>query len=354
MTLLKSPALHMLVLGVLLYLITIAWNDGHLDDRLLDNRQQHDRTVLTIPQSRLAGMVDVFREDQGRSPDAAELGLLADTLIDQEVLFRYAIDLDMQQDPVVKRRLAQIAQFVNENPHESLSQEQSSQQAIELGLHKSDVIVRRILADGARRLIRAVVLSAQPSDQILEAYRLEHAKQFMSLPKTRITQVLINALAHDGLSKSHAIKIKNQIEKQQLNPEDAIALGDSAFVPGELPLLSDKDLNRHFGSRFVTALNVSPTNVWLEPLPSRYGHHIVYIHQRVATYLPPLSEIKTNVLQSYRHDVADKWLAFRLQQLRAQYDIVMPVNATPVKTSSANSARQITVPQISIPQISRL
>lgn len=304
----------MLVLGGLSFCAVVAWNGG----------LPSERPLIEVSRSLVAGVVDVFREEQGRTPTPEEFTDLVNALIDQEVLFRYALELGMQDDPTVQRRLAQIAKFVAENPHESISQQEGARRAMEIGLHKSDVVIRRILADGARRLIRAVVLIRQPSEEMLEVYRQQHSDEFMRAGTTHITHVMVNSLAHGPQSAERAKELQRRIESEALAPAAAIALGDEAFIPGALPPLSDKDLERHFGSRFVDALRGAPVEAWTGPIRSRYGHHVVFVHERGNAYLPPLAEIEDKVRQHLLQDRADEWLALRLQQLRAAYEIVVP------------------------------
>ena len=304
----------MLVLGGLLFGAVLAWNGG----------LPLERQVIEIPRSKVAAVVDVFRQEHGRSPDTGELRELIDALVDQEILFQYALELGLQEDPTAQRRLALIAQFVAANPHESIPQAEGARRAEELGLHQSDVVFRRILADGARRLIRAVVLTRQPTDEMLETYRLQHAEEFMRPGTSRITQVMVNALAHGEQSEQLANQLMLRIEAEQIAPADAIALGDEVFIPGVLPPLSNKDLERRFGTRFVAALQAVAEKSWAGPLRSRYGYHVVFLHERRDPLLPPLAEIEEKIRRQLLHEAADDWLDFRLQQLRAQYDIVIP------------------------------
>ncbi|MCP3983596.1 MAG: peptidyl-prolyl cis-trans isomerase [bacterium] len=314
MSILRSPAFQMLVLGGLLFSAVVVWRGG----------LPGERTLVEIPRSHIVGVIEVFREEQGRPPSSEEFGALVDTLVEQEILFRYALDLGMQEDPAAQRRLDQIARFVAENPHEAISQAEGAQRAMELGLHESDVVIRRILADGARRLIRAVVLTRQPSEEALQEYRLKESEHFMRPGTTRISHVLVNALAHGAQSEERAQALRQRIEVERIAPADAISLGDEAFEPGVLPALSDRDLQRRFGTRFVEALRSAPVNAWSGPLRSRYGHHVVFVHERNEPQLPPLSEIEEKVRRRLLHEAADEWLELRVQQLRASYEIVLP------------------------------
>jgi parvulin-like peptidyl-prolyl isomerase len=68
----------------------------------------------------------------------------------------------------------------------------------------------------------------------------------------------------------------------------------------------------------------APVGAWFGPVASRYGYHLVWVHERQEAYLPPFAEIRTRVEQRLLEKVADEWLAIRLQQLRAEFDIVVP------------------------------
>ncbi len=95
-------------------------------------------------------------------------------------------------------------------------------------------------------------------------------------------------------------------------------------MPPSLPLLTDNDLARRFGYRFVQALKTVPDSVWSSPIVSRYGLHIVYVHERKEPYVPPLDKIRKSVRRRLLHKLADEWLALRLAQLRAEFEIVVP------------------------------
>ena len=77
-------------------------------------------------------------------------------LVDQEVLYQYALALGMHEKPVAQRGWRRSPSFVEANAARSTGRIRSRPpQAMKLGLHEGDLVVRRILVDGARRLIRA-------------------------------------------------------------------------------------------------------------------------------------------------------------------------------------------------------
>jgi hypothetical protein len=277
-----------------------------------------------IPAQRLAVLRQAFLAENRRPPSTEEEAALLDYLVDQEVLHQYALTLGLHEQPAVRQRLAQIASFVEANPHEPRSDAERAAEAVSLGLHHGDLVVRRILIDGARRLIRAVVLVRQPDPAMVEEYLAANRELFMQPARTRLTHVAVDGFKWPRHAKERATALLERIQQESIAPEAAPALGDEPFVPSVLPLLNSKDLQTRFGATFEQALKNAPKGTWFGPVASRFGYHLVWVHERQEASLPPFDEIRDRVEQRFLHKVADEWLALRLQQLRTEFDIVVP------------------------------
>jgi hypothetical protein len=314
-SLLRAPALHMVVIGALLFGGGLLWR----------GTPPKEGPRIVIPPQRLEIMRQAFLAENRRPPTAAEAAALLDYLVDQEVLYQYALKLGLHTQPAAQRRLAQIASFVEANPHRS--DEERAAEAVSLGLHHGDLVVRRILIDGARRLIRAVVLTQQPDPVMVEEYLAANREPFMQPARTRLTHVAVDGFKWPRDAKERATALLERLRQELVAPEAASALGDEPFVPSVLPLLSSKDLQTRFGATFEWALKDAPEAAWFGPVASRFGYHLVWVHERQETSLPPFDEIRDRVEQRFLHKAADEWLALRLQQLRAEFDIVLPRSA---------------------------
>ncbi|MEZ5584183.1 MAG: hypothetical protein R3F37_16825 [Candidatus Competibacteraceae bacterium] len=155
---------------------------------------------------------------------AEERQTIIERFVDEEVLYRYALRLGLQQQPVAQRRLAKIAAFVATNPHESKPEAILAQEALDIGLHHGDAVVRRILIDGAQRLIRAVVLVRQPSEAMLQAYLNDNQEAFLTPQQTRITHVAVNRLKHGAQTEAYARSLRERIRTGAYTPQQATAL----------------------------------------------------------------------------------------------------------------------------------
>jgi parvulin-like peptidyl-prolyl isomerase len=313
---LKTPAVRMLVLGALLFALTELRGGA-----LLPQKKR-----IEIPAHRLEQMVQEFVADTGRGPTRAEWQQMIDMQVDDEVLFQYALALGMHENSAAQARLAQIAEFVEANPHEATPAGKATA-AMDLGLHEGDLVVRRILVDSARRLIRSVVLLQKPTPEIVEQFYDAHAAEFTRPPRIRVSQVAINGFVHPD-SEERARRLLERIRGEKLDLEAALALADETPAPVHLTLQTGQDLESQLGGDFATAVMALRPGSWSEPIPSDYGHHLVWVHEFEEARVLPLESVRDQVEQALLQKLADDWLKLRLRELRAEFEIVVPGRAS--------------------------
>lgn len=289
------------VAGALLYALSLVADGGWAGDRGAETGAETEAQVVSVSSARLAQARDVFLSKNHRAPDEEEEAAMVRHLVDQELLFRHALDLGMDRQEPVRRRLAQIASFVSETPDATRGLagddlEARAEEALRLGLHRDDVVVRRILVDSARRLIRGAVLTREPSAEALREHLARHPGRYQ-VPET---------IALDW----------------RRDETDCGTSGRDAF--DSLPALTPSDLERRFGRGFVAALDATRIGAWQGPLASRNGA----IHVRVTAHRPEreasLEEVRDQVRREVKEQLADRWLEARLGQLRAGARIELP------------------------------
>jgi len=159
---------------------------------------------------------------------------------------------------------------------------------------------------------------------MVEEYFRANPDQFRRPAQIRITHVAVDGFKWPTGTKARAVELLDRLRRERLLPDEGAALGDEPFVPSKLPLLTSKDIQTRFGVVFDQALEIAPVGEWSGPFASRYGDHLVWVHEKKPAYVPPLADIRDQVEQRFIQKLADEWLALRLQQLRAEFDIVMP------------------------------
>jgi hypothetical protein len=306
---LRSPALHYAGLGALLFAAVASRGSAP------------PATRLVIPATRVEAAIQEYTRLSGRPLTPEERQRVLRAVVDEEILYAYARRLGLDKEPVVERRLSQIATFVTENPHEAKSTKELADEALLLGLNDGDLVVRRMLIDGARRLIRAAVLVREPSEAVLEDYLRAHPDEFRLPARTRLSQVTVDARLHGAQTADAAQALLARLRAEAVPPEQAATYGDDGFVAAHLSALPDVELARRFGHRFVQQLAGLPEGVWAGPIPSRYGLHLVFVQERSPARVAALDEVRNDVRARVRATLADTWLATRLAQLRAEFQV---------------------------------
>lgn len=285
-TILRAPALHYLALGLGLYLVAGAFGGGVGEGA---SATVADAPVVEVPSSRLVQAREDFVARMHREPTPEEEAELRDAAVDRALLFRYALDLGLDEQPNARRRLAQIASFVGEDAASTEmtdSTDELARRALELGLHRDDVVLQRILVDSAERLIRGAVLAREPSEEALREHLEAHPERFRGEERLEITYRRASEMV-------------------------------------ELPLLLERDLARRLGRDFLAALDRERVGEWQGPLASWDGDVEVRIERHLPAGPAPLDEVRDQVRAEVRELLAERWLDRRLDQLRGEYDVVV-------------------------------
>jgi hypothetical protein len=141
--LLRNPLCQFLVAGAIIYAGTIVLG-----------KPATDRYRVHVSDGHIASMAHVFEQTWMRSPTAAELDVLIDDYVREEILYREAVAAGLHEnDQVVRLRLRQQMEFMNED----------------------------------------LVAAMEPSDQELAAWLERHAGQFLSAPLITFEQTYLDA-----------------------------------------------------------------------------------------------------------------------------------------------------------------
>lgn len=263
---LAAPAVHFALGGALLFLVA-GWRDGGTGER----------PRLIVPAARLAAARRVFEAGARRPPTPAEAAAIERRVLDEEVLLQHALDLGLAAQGPVERRLALLAEFVGEAPAGATTRD----------LGRDDMVVRRILVDSVRRLIRGAVTRREPSEEALAAYLDAHPDRFR---------------------RPEALRL-------------AIAGARSGEVE-ELPLLARRDLERRFGLAFVEAVD-RRVAAWQGPFPSHEGALRVAVREHLPPRTSTLDEARDALRAAVAEELAERWLAERTAVLRSEMGAVV-------------------------------
>jgi hypothetical protein len=236
-----------------------------------------------------------------RSPTQAELDTLIDNYVREEVFYREALALGLDQDdPLVKRRMRMKLEMMLED------------------------------------------LSTQEvNDDTLATYLQENANRFRTEAQIAFRQVYLDPDKRQDLAGDTKRLLASL--HHGASPDN---LGDATLLPTNFALATKKSVAVTFGERFAEGVMPLPLDDWTGPIYSSYGAHLIQIKERIEARQPHLVEIREQVEREYLVQLRNQHKALVYQKLRENYDVtVESVAAAPapggdvIATAQAGQAR---------------
>lgn len=194
-------------------------------------------------------------------------------------------------------------------------------EALRLGLDEGDVVIRRRLRQKMEFLLQDQLAQLEPSETELAAFYEENAQRYRRAPRLSFVQVYLGSGAGGDAAEALLVKLR---EGGDL---DVDALGQPSLLPRVVRSENAGAVGRLFGEEFAQALLEGQTGVWFGPVPSSYGEHLVLLEEREEGRLPPLDEVRGDVLRDYRFQKGEETQAALIERLKENYDIVLPEDA---------------------------
>jgi hypothetical protein len=315
---LRAPLLHFLAAGGALFAAERAWPPGAPPDRVVDvSRPEVERLAAEA------------RRELGREPRPDELEGRISAHVDDELLLREARALGWHRsDPVVRMRLVQNLRFLSPEGAEP-EPEELLERAYALGMDRSDVVVRRRLVERMRLAIAAAAAPAPPPDAELEAILAHEPERFRRPPLVQLTQVYLSRDRRGAGLERDARTLLAELGARGVPPEQAALRGDPFLWPARLPLSSERALAARLGPGFAAAAVRLEPERWSGPIASSYGLHLVWVHRRLPGRLPPLAEVRDEVVARWREQREAEALAQALSVLRREVEVRVAASPEP-------------------------
>ena len=230
-----------------------------------------DKNIFVSDQEILS-LISAWRSQVGREPTDDELARIINNLIDEEILYREALLLGLdQEDTIIKRRLAQKISFLKE---ESIPE-------------------------------------IPTTEELNEYYKNNKEKYYIESSFT---------FTHYYFSENN-----NSLERSQ---QALKALQDNSKVKSDPFYLGKtfaneplRNINTNFGESFSNELMTADLAVWTGPFESTYGHHIVYINSVIPGYIPEIEEVLRQVEVDFLQMKREQAVKGFLNNIRSEYTI---------------------------------
>jgi hypothetical protein len=272
--LIREPLFHFLLLGAAIFFVA-----GRVRNSSIGAGEK-----IVVTQSEMASMVVGFSRTWMRPPTQGEMQGLVDDYVREEVLYREARAMGLDQDDViVRRRMRQKFEFLAED----------------LATHRG------------------------PTDQELEAYLQQHLDRFREEPSFSFEHIFLSREKHGASTEAEAQALLAELGGKNKDAIDIEKRGDTFLLPSRFEKTSAPETARLFGGNFATQLATIEPGEWAGPIESSYGLHLVRVDARVPGAAPPLANVRDSVLRDLLNDRRKEELDAQYSKLRARYTVVV-------------------------------
>lgn len=246
---------------------------------IIDYRFSYDEDLnqIIIPDDEILGLIDTWRDQVGRDPSDEEIVRIVNNLVNEEILYREALKLELDKnDRIIKRRLAQKVEFLKQE-------------------------------------------DTQPSTADLEKFYDENKSKYVVEDLFTFSHHFFSDQDNlDIIAKESLVKI--------INGE---AIDSDPFILGnDLNLMSKNDLEKNFGNSFFESLSSMDENKWSGPIVSDYGLHIVFIKKKVSGYVPGFNQIYQKVYSDYLIMKRRENVINFLDEIKQEYEVIINPDLT--------------------------
>jgi peptidyl-prolyl cis-trans isomerase C len=274
---LHEPLLHFLLIGLALFAIYRALNPTAAEQ---ENRSRVELTDDDLRQLELGWMAQ-WR----RPPTPEEMRRLMDSKVREEILYREALALGLEQgDTIVKRRMVQKMEFLAE-----------------------DLSTLR-----------------EPSREEFKAWFEKNSQHFTIAGRTSFRHLYFSFDKRGEQAREVAEGALATLAGQPADAPGAATLADPFMFQDYYGDRSPEQVANVFGAKFTRSLIQLEPGVWQGPIESGFGWHLVWMDSMTPPRVPAFEEVEPEVRSEW---VADQRAEFKRQAfeaMKARYEIVLP------------------------------
>ena len=271
--LIRDPVVRFLAVGAAIFWIT----------HLLHHSSQNTAQRIVVDAAQVRRLSQLYQAQTGAAASQVEIDHLVDDYIHDEVLYREALRLGLDQnDDIVRRRLVQKIEFLNSD----------------------------------------LAAAAPPSETELRRYYSAHAAEFAAPAAVTFSHIYFAPDLRGEVSARQAALDALRALQTQPNPAQR-QVGDPFPLQRTYAELSAGEVAQVFGhTPFVAALFAAPVGQWWGPIRSGYGWHLVFVSHRVEQRIPEFENIKAQVAAAAAEELRRRADERGYAEMEARYFVV--------------------------------
>jgi parvulin-like peptidyl-prolyl isomerase len=278
----KEPLLIFLLLGGAIFALF----------QQVSNDYQPDNAEIVVTQGHIQALLKGFKKVRQRSPSGDEVDALIQNYVREEVLYREALALGLDQgDSIVRRRLTQKMEFLSED----------------------------------------LASLNQPSEQELQAYLTKHQDDYRQPSRFSFRQIYFNTSKRGESAQSSAMSLLTKLKAQDTGTD---AMGDPLMVKHQFNHETEREIQRVLGDTFLKALREIPAGGWQGPIRSGFGLHLVRIDEHAIGKASELNEVREQVVRDWSSKKREQSNEMFYKSLRKRYTVKVENNSAVQNTTS--------------------
>ena len=197
-------------------------------------------------------------------------------------------------------------------------------QALQLGLDKDDVIIKRRLAQKMQFLAEDVSAAHEPTTAELKAWYAKNSGQFALPSRFSFRHLYFSPDRRGQQAHDDAMKALTRIRAEQEDSKAAVALADRFMFQDYYADRTPEELEKEFGAQFATAIQKLKPGSWQGPLESGYGWHLVFVDSVIPGRIPVFEEVEADVKNAWFADQKRQAWQKAYADMRAKYTVLLP------------------------------
>jgi peptidyl-prolyl cis-trans isomerase C len=208
--------------------------------------------------------------------------------------------------------------------NEKIREEVLYREAVAMGLDQDDAIVRRRLGQKLEFLIEDVSAIRDPTQAELESWFAHNARRFMVSGHATFCQIYFSPDVRGLRAEGDASRVLGSL-KSGITCNSSMSLGDRFPDQSYYAERTPEDVANIFGTQFAQSLFRLKPGTWQGPVESGLGWHLVLVDTLTPARIPEFGEVdRAKVISAWLDSQRDESKRKAYDAMRAKYEVVLP------------------------------
>jgi len=269
------------------------------------------QAFIAVTSNKISLLKDQWQTSTGLQANPARLKALVDVYVEEEMLFREALNKNLHEHPQVKQRIIKMAGFLELGSSDD-NDEALYVKAIDAGLHKNDALVRSMMISSVRNSISTKSESITLTKEEINQYYLGNVDRYRAPGRVSFEHVFVSKNRNaDGRRRAEELRLLEGFSSTASN--SLASLGDPFIKGYRFSGLSMRKLTELMGTEFSQGVGQLNLGEWSKPIESVFGWHLVWVKKinpaRVLSLVEAEHRVKRDLLKELKSQAFDTALS---------------------------------------------